>query len=163
MTSRTATLFFALAAGLADAAPVQVMRFDVGTANTSAGFIAVTSTDVFTRDKGYGFYLGFTPKAEDRGRDPVKGDFVTGEGVFYFSVVLPQGNYDVTVLLSDPAGKSDTTVKFEPQRLMLENVKTADNKQVSRKFTVNVRQAEYSGGRVGLKDRKKASSSGTMT
>ena len=131
------------------------MKFDFGSANTSAGFVAVTPADVFTPEKGYGFDLGFTPKAEDRGGNPVKGDFVTGEGGFYFSVVLPQGNYDVTVLLGDPAGKSYTTVKAESRRLMLENVVSAEKEQVSRKFTVNIRQPEYPGGRVGLKDREK--------
>jgi lysophospholipase L1-like esterase len=59
------------------------------------------------------------------------------------------------VLLGDPAGTSDTTVKAESRRLMLESVVTAEKEQVSRKFTVNVRQPEYPGGRVGLKDREK--------
>lgn len=131
------------------------MKFDFGTAKTGGGFVSVTPEDVFTEEKGYGFDLGFTPKSEDRGGDAVKGDFVTGEGGFYFSVVLPPGNYDVTVLLGDPAGKSGTTVKAESRRLMLENVVTADKEQVSRKFTVNIRRPEYPGGRVGLKDREK--------
>ena len=132
------------------------MKFDFGSGNTSPGFVAVTPADAFTPEKGYGFDLGFTPKAEDRGGNPVKGDFVTGEGGFYFSVALPQGNYDVTLLLGDPAGKSDTTVKAESRRLMLENVLTAEKEQVTRKFSVNIRQPEYPGGRVGLKDREKS-------
>ena len=143
------------ASSLAQGEVGKPMKFDFGTANTNSGFTAVTPADVFAREKGYGFDLGFTPKAEDRGGNPVKGDFVTGEGGFYFSVVVPQGNYDVTVLLGDPAGVSNTTVKAESRRLMLENVVTAEKEQVSRKFTVNVRQAEYPGGRVGLKDREK--------
>lgn len=134
---------------------VKPMKFDFGTTNTASGFTAVTPADVFTPEKGYGFDLGFTPEAGDRGGNAVKGDFVTGEGGFYFSVGLPQGNYDVTVLLGDPAGKSDTSVKAESRRLMLENVATAEGEQLSRKFTVNVRQAEFPGGRVGLKDREK--------
>jgi len=131
------------------------LKFDFGGAGKIAGYTAVMPTDVFTPEKGYGFDLGFTPRSESHGGDPVKGDFVTGEGGFYFSVALPQGNYDVTVLLGDPAGKSDTTVKAESRRLMLENVETGEGKQVSRKFTVNIRQPEYAGGRVGLKDREK--------
>ena len=148
-------LILTLAACLANGAPAQPMKFDFGTTNTIAGFTAVNPTDVFTPEKGYGFDLGFTPRAEDRGGNPVKGDFVTGEGGFYFSVALPQGNYDITLLLGDPAGTSNTTVKAESRRLMLENVATTDKQQMSRKFTVNVRQPEYPGGRVGLKDREK--------
>ena len=131
------------------------LKFDFGTSVTSPGFTAVTPADVFTPEKGFGFDLGYPVKSENRGGDAVKGDFVTGEGGFYFSVALPQGNYDVTVLLGDPVGKSDTTVKVESRRLMLENVTTADKQQLTRKFTVNIRQPEYPGGRVGLKDREK--------
>lgn len=131
------------------------LKFDFGTGETSAGYTAVVPSDIFSPEKGYGFDLGFTPKPESRGGDPLTGDFVTGEGGFYFSVVLPQGNYNVTVLLGDPAGKSDTTIKTESRRLMRENVVTAEKEQVNRKFTVNIRQPEYPGGRVGLKDREK--------
>ena len=131
------------------------MKFDFGSANTIPGFTAVTPAGVYTPEKGYGFDLGFAAKIEDRGGNPVKGDYITGEGGFYFSVALPQGNYDVTLLLGDPAGTSNTTVKAESRRLMLENVATADKEQVSRKFTVNVRQPDYPGGWVGLKDREK--------
>ena len=134
---------------------VKPMKFDFGTGATSTGFVAVTPEDVFTPEKGYGFDLGFAPKAQTTGKNAVTGDFVTGEGGFYFSVALPQGNYYVTVLLGDPAGKSDTTVKVESRRLMLENIVTGDGQQVSRKFTVNIRQPDYAGGRVGLKDREK--------
>lgn len=131
------------------------MKFDFGSARTSEGFVAVTPTDVYTPEKGFGFDLGFTPQAEDRGGNPVSGDFVTAEGGFYFSVALPPGNYDVNVLLGDPAGTSDTTVKAESRRLMLDRIATADKEQLTRKFTVNIRQPDFPGGRVGLKDREK--------
>ena len=141
--------------GLANAEPVKPMKFDFGTDRAAPGFVVVQPDQVFTKETGYGFDLGITPKAEDRGGDPLRGDFITGKGGFYFSVALPQGNYDVTVLLGDPAGKSDTTVKAESRRLMLENVTTREKQQLTRKFTVNIRQPEYPGGRVGLKDREK--------
>ncbi|MEO5711971.1 MAG: GDSL-type esterase/lipase family protein [Luteolibacter sp.] len=155
MKTLQALLIPFLLSGLAQGDAAKPVKFDFGTAETSPGFIAVTPEDVYTSEKGYGFDLGFPVKAEIRGGNAVKGDFVTGEGGFYFSVALPQGNYDVTVLLGDPAGKSDNTVKAESRRLMLENVVTAEKEQVSKKFTVNIRQPEYPGGRVGLKDREK--------
>ena len=146
-------LVIAAAAHFANAAPD--MKFDFGSAETRPGFTAVTPDDTFRGEKGHGFDLGFPVRAESRGGDAVKGDFVTGEGGFYFSVVVPQGNYDVTVLLGDPSGKSNTTVKAESRRLMLDRVITGENEQLARKFTVNVRQPVYPGGRVGLKDREK--------
>ena len=145
-----------LISSLAHGAMPAPMKFDFGTRSTSPGYTAVTPTDTFTSEKGYGFDLGFTPKAEERQGDPVKGDFVTGEGGFYFSVSLPPGNYDVTVLLGDPTGISNTTVKSESRRLMLSNVSTEEREQVTRKFTVNIRQPDFSGGRVNLKDREKS-------
>lgn len=66
------------------------MMFDFGTANTTRGFIAVTPADIYAPVKSYGFDLGFTPKPEDRGGNPLKGDMIAREGSFYFSVALPQ-------------------------------------------------------------------------
>ncbi|RYD31354.1 MAG: hypothetical protein EOP85_22850 [Verrucomicrobiaceae bacterium] len=151
MITRLLSLFVGSAVALV-AAP---LKFDFGTARTTAGYVAVTPDDVFTAGKGYGFDPDFKPVAEDRGGDPLKGDFVTGEGGFCFSVALSPGNYEVSVLLGDPVEESDTTVKAESRRLMLENVRTASGQQVLRKFTVNIRQPAYKGGRVGLKEREK--------
>ena len=132
------------------------MKFDFGSDRVAPGTIGVTPSTVFTPESGYGFDLGFTPKSEDRGGDPLRGDFVTGDGGFYFSVELPEGNYDVSVLLGDPKGTSDTTIKSESRRLMVENLATTQGQQVTRKFTVNIRQPDIKGGsRVGLKEREK--------
>lgn len=154
MIQRPVALFFLLVN--AHAAPVLPMKFDFGTDRVAPGTIGVTPSMVFTQEKGYGFDLGFTPKAEDRGGDPLRGDFITGDGGFYFSVELPEGNYDVSVLLGDPKGTSDTTIKSESRRLMVENLTTTQGQQVTRKFTVNIRQPDIKGGsRVGLKEREK--------
>ena len=41
---------------------------------------------------------------------------------FLFDITLNEGNYDVTVTLGDPTRASETTVKAESRRLMLEKV-----------------------------------------
>ena len=56
-----------------------------------------------------------------------------------FSVAVPPGNYAVTVTLGDPARASDTTIKAESRRLMLEAVRTRAGEIVTRRFIVNVR------------------------
>src|SRR5205085_787957 len=43
----------------------------------------------------------------------------------FYSMKLPEGNYNVTVTLGG-AGDSETTVKAEARRLMLENVRTTN-------------------------------------
>lgn len=69
------------------------------------------------------------------------------------TVPLPEGNYAVAVSFGDSAAATNT-VKAEARRLMLENVATAPGETVSRRFAVNVRTANYPGGKVKLKDRE---------
>lgn len=58
---------------------------------------------------------------------------------YLFSVAVPPGNYALTVTLGDPARASDTTIKAESRRLMLEAVRTRAGQFVTRRFIVNVR------------------------
>lgn len=58
-----------------------------------------------------------------------------------FSVAVPPGNYAVTVTLGDPARATDTTIKAENRRLMLDAVRTRPGEIVTRRFIVNVRDA----------------------
>jgi lysophospholipase L1-like esterase len=156
MTLRLAVLSLLSLHCLAPAAPALPLKFDFGTDRVAPGTTGVTPATTFSAAKGYGFDLAITPRAEDRGGDPLRGDFITGEGGFYFSVELPEGNYDVSVLLGDPEGSSDTTIKSESRRLMVENLATTEGRQVTRKFTVNIRRPDLKGGsRVGLKEREK--------
>lgn len=129
-------LFCLVSSGLCAAAPIQ---FD---------FSGKTPVEAFDRAKGSGFEIGAMPKAG--------AGFITADAPFLFSVVVPEGNYDVTVTLGDPKGSSDTTIKAESRRLMLENIVTSQGKQVTRTFTVNVHRPDIAGGgRVKLKDREK--------
>jgi lysophospholipase L1-like esterase len=140
-------------AGVSCAAP---MKFDFGSFRAAPGAIVVEPSCDFTAARGHGFEIGAKPTTVDRGGDPWSGDYLTATGGFCFSVVLPEGNYDVRVTLGDPQGTSDTTVKAESRRLMLEHVVTAEGGQVTRQFTVHIRRPEIKGGsRVGLKDREK--------
>ncbi len=108
--------------------------------------IQVVPATVYSKERGYGFDLGSAVSAVDRGgADPLRGDFCTSDKPFFFSVDLPEGNYNVTVILGDQAGESTTTVKAESRRLMLEKVRTARGEFASRTFTVNVRNSQISG------------------
>lgn len=124
-------------------------RFDFGDRAATPGSIVVKSSDLYDPAKGYGFEPGRPITS------PAQGGFVTGQGGFYFSAELPEGNYEVAVKLGDPKGDSDTTIKAECRRLMLEDIKTPNGKQVVKKFVVNVRRPEIIGGdRVRLKARE---------
>src|SRR5207248_2874534 len=85
----------------------------------------------------------------------------TSDQPFFFSVDLPEGNYDVKVTLGDPNGESVTTVKSESRRMMLDQIKTAKGKLEARTFTVNVHNPRLAGGgQVKLKDREKTGGPG---
>ena len=113
-------------------------KFDFGSGKPAAGFTALHVNDRAGEAKGVGFDLVGKPVEE--------GDHVTGAGGYFFSLAVPEGCYEVTVV---PAKGADLTVKAESRRLMLEEV------HETAKFTVHVRQPAFPGGSVKLKDREK--------
>jgi lysophospholipase L1-like esterase len=119
-------------------------RFVFGSANTTAQpGTHVGAPGIYSNESGCGFEAGT--------KLDIHPGFVTAEQPFFFSVAVPEGNYRVTVTLGDPAGESNTTVKAELRRLLLENVQTAAGKFETRSFVVNVRTPDYPGGKVKLK------------
>lgn len=58
---------------------------------------------------------------------------------FYVSFDLPEGNYEVRLLLGDDAAASETTVRAELRRLMLERVQVPAGGKLEQRFTVNIR------------------------
>ena len=62
----------------------------------------------------------------------------------------------MTLTLGDKAGESETTVKAELRRLLLENVQTAPKQVVTRTFLINIRTPQIVGGTtVHLKTRER--------
>jgi lysophospholipase L1-like esterase len=122
--ARVLVLAAALACGAAHGLePAKPLRFAFG-ARAPAGYTLVDSGAAYNASRGY----GFEPDGQPGGDKP-----------FYFTVDLPEGNYNVTVTLGDDKAPATTTVKAEMRRLMLENVQTAAGETVTRTFTVNVR------------------------
>ncbi|TKC10446.1 rhamnogalacturonan acetylesterase [Pedobacter polaris] len=71
---------------------------------------------------------------------------------FYFSVNVPEGNYQVTVILSSTHG---TFVKAESRRLMLEDVQTKAGQFVKKTFIVNIKNKKINDKEtVKLKERE---------
>jgi len=119
----------------------QTLKFDFGNGRVKKGYTAVTPESKFANEKGYGFTNGSEVTAVDRGGKSVNDDYITSTKPFYFSVNLPDGNYDVKIILGDKKGTSATTVRAECRRLFLENIRTAKGKFVTETFTVNVRDS----------------------
>jgi lysophospholipase L1-like esterase len=138
--------------------------FDFGGGPASSGRVMVRPDTVYSDGLGYGFDLGSTVTALDRGgANPPRRGVVTSDRPFFFSVRVPEGNYDVTVVLGGAERESVTTVKAESRRLMLEAVRAARGAFIARTFTVNVRNDRLEpppenapgGSRVVLNDRER--------
>ncbi|RXK61796.1 rhamnogalacturonan acetylesterase [Lacibacter luteus] len=126
---------------LSVAVNAQTYKFDFGNGRVKKGYTAVTPDSKFANEKGYGFTAESEVTAVDRGGKTVNDDYITSTKPFYFSVNLPDGNYDVKIIFGDKKGTSATTVRAECRRLMLENIRTAKGKIVTETFTVNVRDS----------------------
>ena len=116
-------------------------RFDFGSGAAAKEYTRITPGTKFNYQTGYGFDQGSVVESVDRGGNALSGDYLTSKKPFYFSVKLPDGNYDVKLLLGDTKGTSATTVRAECRRLMLENIKTTEGKIVTQTFTVHVKDS----------------------
>jgi lysophospholipase L1-like esterase len=120
-------------------------RFDFGPGKAAPGYQQVLPTAAYSDAIGYGFDFGTTVTGVDRGgKDALKGDFVTSKQPFYFSVKLPEGNYNVTVTLGDSKGPGSTFLKAESRRLLLETTATKPGQLITQTFTLNIKSRRIS-------------------
>lgn len=136
-----------------------VYKFDLGSGKVQPGYTQVLPETTYTPQRGYGFEFSSDLSAQSsNGKDALRDDYITSSKPFYFSVKLPEGNYNVKVLLGDKKGISTTTIKAECRRLMVEKVKTAKGKYTTAEFTVHVKDSVIrpSGTKVRLKPREVA-------
>lgn len=120
----------------------QSWKFDFGSGVPAKGYIKVTGDTKFTYAKGYGFNQGSDVRSVKRkGNDVLISDYISSYKPFYFSVKLPDGNYNVKVILGDKEGTSATTVRAECRRLFLQNIRTRKGQFIEKTFTVNVKDS----------------------
>ena len=136
------------------AAPVD-RKFDFGPGAVADGYVAVAADTAYSTARAYGFEPGAVIAGVDRGGDALQGDFCTGERPFFFSVDLPEGDYRVKLVLGDRAGASQTVVKAESRRLVLQPVATKPGEVTTATFLVHIRTPQLpDGGTVKLKPRE---------
>ena len=128
-------------------------KFDFGGDRVEKGFIPITSTSKFDKKIGYGFMDISGLKSVDNGGNALIGDFITSDKPFYFSVAIPEGNYDIKLNLGDTKGTSETTVRVENRRLMLSDVKTKQGEIVEKQISVHVKDSiirNQNGEKIGI-------------
>ena len=132
-------------------------KFDFGSGKVQHGYVQVLPSTKYTSESGYGFDLNSTITSKNTpGNDALKDDYISGEQPFYFSVKLPEGNYNVKVILGDKQGTSATTIKAECRRVMIEKIETAKGKFATAEFTVHVKDTliRSTNNKVRLKSRE---------
>ena len=98
--------------------------------------IQVTPSDVFTPERGYGYdFQSIIAEARKSQNDTYR----LSEGIFYFSVAVPDGNYKVTVTLGSKKNGGNTTVRAESRRQFVQNVETKKGEFKTCSFVVNKR------------------------
>ncbi len=118
----------------------RVFKFDFGSGALADGFTRVGATMVYKKGDQFGLVCEGPLESVSRGgKDDLTSDFITGKDPFYFTVKVPEGRYRVTLTLGDPKGGSETTVKAESRRLMLEDIRTFGGKVVTKTIVVDVR------------------------
>jgi lysophospholipase L1-like esterase len=128
-------------------------KFDFGGNRVEKGFIPITSFSKFDKNIGYGFMDISGLKSIDNGGNTLTGDCITSDKPFYFSVAIPEGNYDIKLNLGETKGVSETTVRVENRRLMLNNIKTKQGEILEKIITVHVKDSiirNQSGEEIGI-------------
>ncbi len=137
-------------AGIQTDSTVSSYKFYFGTGSAPAGFTKITPDMGYNDQRGYGFDRATKVSVVPKDKSSAEG-IITADSQFYFSTALPEGNYKVTVTLGNPTAATNTSVKAELRRLMLENIATKPGEYSTQTFIVNTRRPEYPGGVVSLK------------
>jgi lysophospholipase L1-like esterase len=116
-------------------------KFDFGSGKVAPGYIQITSDLKFNYQIGYGFDQHSIVESKDRGGDPLTSDFITSDKPFYFSVKLPDGNYDVKVIIGDKLENTSATIRAECRRLMVDKATSMKGKTTTANFTVHVKDS----------------------
>jgi len=133
------TAAFSVASAYAQLANVP-MKYDFGPGKVQSGYTQVLPETIYTPEKGYGFWPGAQlTGVERKSGNALESDFITSSKPFYFSVDLPDGNYDVSITFGDKEGTSTQIIRAECRRLLAETFSTPQGKIVKKDLTVHMR------------------------
>ncbi len=142
-----------LSAALALSASAQErLRFVFGEGAVKAGEKLVTSTTRYTAERGFGFEEEAAPATAKALAGPRAGHAVLApHQPLHFSVDLPEGSYRVKATLGGSAQASNTTLRAEVRRLVLQGAQTRARESRTEVFAVHVRTPKLPEGQVRLR------------
>ncbi|MCH5714860.1 hypothetical protein [Niabella hibiscisoli] len=138
-------------------AEAQTLKFDFGKGKAEKGYLKVLPETIFSQELGYGIDLGTKVVTNSSvGKTALTDGFLTSDHPFYFSVKLPEGNYNVKVWVGDDQGASDLALRAENRRMFVNRLQTEKGKHQLVEFTVNIRDSLIAGSKskVRLKSRE---------
>jgi lysophospholipase L1-like esterase len=120
--------------------------------NETKGYIKADPSVNYSSSQGYGFDFGTHPVVVNReAKKSVTSGFCTSDKPFYFSVRLPEGNYNIKIITGDLKEEAVTYVRFESRRLFFENIITAPGEFRTLGATVNIRTPLIAGTKDSVK------------
>jgi lysophospholipase L1-like esterase len=135
-------LAFCLPLTVTKAQTTNTFKFDFTPGKVAVGYTQVLPTTLYNAQTGYGFDRSSVVNVVNtNSKAALQDGYITSSKPFFFSVKLPEGNYNVKVVLGDAQGTSATTIKAECRRLMVEKVETAKGKFATAAFTVHVKDS----------------------
>jgi len=118
--------------------PGTSFKFVFGSRAVEQSDLQISPDTGYTKERGYGFVSAASLSGTNTS--------VCGKESFAFSVDLPEGNYNVHVVLGDEKREAATTLTAEARRLILRELHTQAGRFESRAFTVNVRRNHLASG-----------------
>ncbi|MBV7529191.1 rhamnogalacturonan acetylesterase [Chitinophaga sp. sic0106] len=113
--------------------PSDTTKFYFGGENVR-GCKQVTANAIYSDSIGFGFEESKVVDVRPKGRS-----LITGESPYFFSVKLPEGNYDVTVGLVAGSDPKSVAIRAENRRNMTGKIDLAPANLTQVSFTVHVR------------------------
>ena len=126
----------------------QLFNFGIQSKNKKG--ILINTALIYNEATGYGFDINSASNVK------INSNTFSSLKPAYFSVKLPEGNYQIEVVMGNSEKKSNVTIKAESRRLMLDQLVIHKGKTVTKVFNVNVRTPKIDDNQnVSLKDREK--------
>ena len=125
------------------------MLFYFGASKTAKGII-IDKPSEFSASSLYGFDFNSASNVK------INSNNFSVTKPAYFSVAVPEGNYQVEVVMGSSEKASNVTIKAESRRLMLDQLSIKKGQKVTKIFNVNVRNIQIDDQtKISLKDREK--------
>ena len=112
--------------------------FDFGPGPVEQGYIGVTCDMVYTAERGYGFAAAVDGRDRGNGPDTVRRDFCHHKTLVQFMVDIPNGLYQVDIIMGDHiATQVETNVSLEGE-VVLQGAKADRASYIEQSFRTAV-------------------------